>query len=39
MNKDLYQYYKNDNLQKTHGIGQGIEKKIKEYIETGEVKK
>ncbi|MBN1899609.1 MAG: DNA polymerase/3'-5' exonuclease PolX [Spirochaetes bacterium] len=39
LTSDIYDHYQNDELQKIPGIGEGIAKKIKEYFETGQIKK
>lgn len=39
LTRDIYEYYKKQELEKIPGIGEGIAKKIREYFETGEIKK
>jgi len=39
LREDIEVYYKNNTIQEIKGIGEGIAKKVKEYIETGKMHK
>ncbi len=39
LTRDIYEIYKEGELEKIPGIGSGIAKKIREYFETGKIKK